>query len=85
MDILQQAGFKNTSEKEVVGKLQCGTAEVYWSMMTEVAAPFVAALSKADEGMQQKIKDEVLDMVNKKYPDGNITMDSSALVIFGEK
>ncbi len=85
MDILQQAGFKNTSEKEVVGKLQCGTAEVYWSMMTEVAAPFVAALSKADEAMQQKIKDEVLDMVNKKYPDGNITMDSSALVIFGEK
>ncbi|MGB5371207.1 MAG: class I SAM-dependent methyltransferase [Flavobacteriaceae bacterium] len=84
-DILQKAGFKKTSEKEVVGKLHCGTAEVYWSMMTEIAAPFVAALGKADEAMQQKIKDEVLEIVHNKYPDGIVAIDSSALVVFGEK
>ncbi|MEK9171971.1 MAG: class I SAM-dependent methyltransferase [Patescibacteria group bacterium] len=84
-DLFQQAGLKHTSEKEIAGKLKCGTADVYWNMMTEVAAPFVAALSKADEAMKEKIKREVYQAVNQKYPDGNILIDSSALVIYGEK
>lgn len=84
-DLFQQAGLKHTSEKEIAGKLKCGTADVYWNMMTEVAAPFVAALSKADGAMKEKIKREVYQAVNQKYPDGNILIDSSALVIYGEK
>ena len=54
-------------------------------MMTEVGAPIVAALSKADDAMKVKIKGEVYQAVNQKYPDGNILIDSSALVIYGEK
>lgn len=84
-DLFQQAGLKNTSEKVVKGQLKCGTAEVYWNMMTEVAAPFVAALSKADEAMKAKIKQEVFQALHEKYPDGNVNIDSSALVIYGEK
>lgn len=84
-NLFQQVGFKNTSEKEVTGKLKSGTADVYWNMLTEVAAPFVAALSKADDAMREKIKREVYQAVNQKYPDGNVMIDSSALVIFGEK
>ena len=84
-DMFEQAGLKNTSEKEVTGKLKCKTAETYWTMMTEVAAPFVAALSKADDAMKEKIKREVYQAVNDKYPDGNVMIDSSALVIYGEK
>lgn len=84
-DLFQQAGLKNTSEKEVTSKLKCGTTDVYWNMMTEVAAPFVAALSKADDTIKEKIKREVYQVVNEKYPDGNITISSSALVIYGEK
>lgn len=84
-DLFKQAGFKNTSEKEVIGKMRCGTADVYWNMMTEVAAPFVAALSKADEVMKEKIKREVYQLVSQKYPEGNVTIDSSAQVIYGEK
>jgi ubiquinone/menaquinone biosynthesis C-methylase UbiE len=84
-DLFQQAGLKNTSEKEVAGKLNCGTTDVYWNMMTEVAAPFVAALSQADDAMKEKIKKEVYQVVSEKYPDGNIVIDSSALVIYGEK
>ena len=53
--------------------------------MTEVAAPVVAALSKADESMSSKIKSEVFQKVNEKYSDGNVMINSSALVIFGEK
>lgn len=84
-ELFQQAGFKNTSEVEVTGKLKCGTTDTYWNMMTEVAAPFVAALSKADDAMREKIKREVYELVNQKYPDGNVNIDSSAFVIYGEK
>jgi hypothetical protein len=54
-------------------------------MMTEVGTPIVAALSNADDGMKEKIKGEVYKTLNQKYSDGNIIMDSSALVIYGEK
>jgi len=84
-DLFQQAGLKNIVQKEVTGKLPCGTADVYWNLMTEVGAPIVAALSKADENMKQTIKDEVLRKVNEKYPYGKVAIDSSAIVIYGEK
>jgi len=85
MDIFQQAGFKNVSEKEVIGKLKCGTAVGLWTMMTEIAAPFSAALNKADDAMKEKIKEEVYEMVNEKYSSENIIMDGSSLIIYGEK
>ncbi len=84
-DLFLQAGLKNISEKEVNGKLNCKTTDVYWNMMTDIGAPIVAALSKADEAMKEKIKKEVYQAVNQKYPDGNILIDSSAIVIYGEK
>lgn len=84
-DLFSQAGLKNVSQIEVSGKLNCKTIDVYWSVMTEVAAPVVAALSKADDAAKEKIKAEVYRAVSQKYPDGNIQIDSSALVICGEK
>ncbi|MGN6532160.1 MAG: class I SAM-dependent methyltransferase, partial [Ginsengibacter sp.] len=84
-ELFNRAGFKNTLVNEVNGKLKCGTGEVYWTMMTEIAAPFVAALSKADDAMHEKIKNEVLELVNQKYPNGNVIIDGNALVIYGEK
>jgi ubiquinone/menaquinone biosynthesis C-methylase UbiE len=83
--LLKQAGFKNISVKEVSGKLNCKTTDVYWNMMTEVGAPIVAALSKADEAMKEKIKKEVYETVNKKFPGNDFSIDSGALVIFGGK
>jgi ubiquinone/menaquinone biosynthesis C-methylase UbiE len=84
-DLFLQAGLKNISQKEVAGKLNSITTDAYWSMMTEVAAPIVAGLSKADEATREKIKREVYQALNLKYPDGNIAIESSALVIYGEK
>ncbi len=84
-DIFLQAGLKNISQKEITGKLNCKTTDVYWNMMTEIGAPIVAALSKADEAMKEKIKKEVYQAVNQKYADGKVFIDSSALVIYGEK
>lgn len=83
-EIFEKAGFKNISEKEVFSKLNSGTTETYWNMMTEVGAPIVAALSKADDAMRQKIKKEVFELVNEKYP-GKVAIDASAMVISAEK
>ena len=84
-DLLIKAGLKNISVREVKGKMSCKTAEMYWEFMTEVGAPIVAALSNADEAMKEKIKREVYQAVNQKFPDGIIEIDSSASVIYAEK
>lgn len=83
-EIFNQAGFKNIQVNEVASKLNTGTVNNYWGMMTEVAAPVVAALSKADDAMRQKIKEQVFEIVSEKYP-GNIAIDANALVISAVK
>lgn len=84
-NIFEQAGFKNITEKEVQTNLTVGTAETYWSMMTEVGAPIVAALSNADEPTIQKIKTEVFDLIHQKYGKQDIVIDGSSIVIAAEK
>jgi ubiquinone/menaquinone biosynthesis C-methylase UbiE len=83
--LFRNAGLSSVTETEVNSKLNCGTAETYWNMMTEVAAPFVAALSNADDTMREKIRNEVYLAVNQKHPESNIAIDASALVVFGVK
>lgn len=83
--MFREAGLKHVSEKEVSGQLRAGTTDNYWNMMTEIGAPIVAALSKADAAMRSRIQSEVYDLVNQKYPDGKVYIDCSALVIYGEK
>ncbi len=83
--IFSQAGLKNISVTEVSGKLNCKTTEVYWNVMTELAAPVVAALGNADDQLRDKIRKEVYQAVNQKYPGQDVMIDSSALVIYGQK
>lgn len=84
-DLFAQAGLKNISQKEVAGKMNCGTADVYWAFTNEVVAPVVAAMAKADDATKEKIKSDVYTAVYNKYPEGNVQIDSSALVITGQK
>lgn len=83
-EIFEKAGFKNVKEKEVASHLNAGTVDTYWNMMTEVGAPIVAALSKADDAMRSKIKKEVYELVNQRYP-GKVAIDTGAIVISAEK
>lgn len=83
--IFYNAGFKNISVTEVEGKFDTGTAEVYWNMMTEVGAPIVAALSKADDELQAKIKNEFFQLLNERFPDDKVVFETSALIFYGEK
>jgi SAM-dependent methyltransferase len=84
-DLFLQEGLENITQKKIAGKMNFKTTDIYWSMMTEVVSLVVATLSKADDDMKEKIKKEVYQALHQKYPDKNILMDSSALVIYGEK
>lgn len=84
-DLFKQAGLKNISEKEVSGKLNTGSTEAYWNFMTEVVAPVVAALSNADAATKEKVRNEVFESVNQRYPNTRVAIDCNALVIYGEK
>ena len=83
--LFSQAGLNNISQIIIPGKLNSKTTDVYWEMMTEVGAPIVAALSNADNAMKEKIKTEVYEIVNEKYLEGNVIIDCSSIVVYGEK
>lgn len=83
-EVLEKAGFKNIAEKPVQSKLDAGSAETYWNMMTEIGAPIVAALSKADKPTVEKIKKEVFEKVKAKYP-GHVAIEAHAIVLKAEK
>lgn len=84
-DLLLKTGFKNISETEIYGKLDCGNAEGYWNFMNEVAGPVAAALSNVDQDVKAKIKAEVIHSIDQKYPEGRTMVDSNAFIIYAEK
>lgn len=83
--IFEKAGLKNVTETAVSTQLKSGDTDTYWNMMTEIAAPFVAAMSKADEATRQKIKKEVYEAINQRFPEGKVMIDAAAIVIAGIK
>lgn len=84
-DLFKQAGLKNISEKEITGKVNYGDNDTYWNFMNDVVAPVVAAMNKADDAMKLKIKKEVFELVDQKYPDKKAALDYGAVIVCGEK
>jgi hypothetical protein len=77
------AGLKDVSEAEIPCELDCGGAQAYWDMMTEIAAPVVAALGTANEATVSAVKTDVLTSMHERHPDGAI--DACGLLIVGVK
>lgn len=81
--LLRDAGLRNVTEKEIVGKVAYESADQYWTMMMEVAAPVVAAMSKVDESTRARIKSDVYAALERSG--GVISLDYSARIISGAK
>jgi len=81
----RKGGLKDIAVKNVAGELSFKSADEYWSFMTEIAAPVVAGLTKADEPTRQKIEATVLDLARKTSPDGKPRLPWSASTISGTK
>ena len=83
-NLFDQLGLKYIVEEEITGKINCSSAEEYWDFMTEIAAPFVGALSNADDESVQRIKEGVINSINERYPD-ETSIDTNGILIYGEK
>lgn len=84
-DLFNQAGFKNITQTSVDSKLKMDSPEVYWSMMTELAAPVMTSLNKTDEETKLKIKNSLFTILSEKNMNGKIELGANAMVIVGEK
>jgi ubiquinone/menaquinone biosynthesis C-methylase UbiE len=83
--IFTDAGLKNISETVIDSSLNMDNNEMFWKMHTEVGAPIVAALNKADEEMKAKIKADTFSRLDEKFSGLAVTPEASALIIYGEK
>lgn len=70
--LFRKAGLQEVTEREVPNVVPVSGPQQYWDMMTEVAAPFVAALSKADAATVEKVKADVLADMAANHPNGRI-------------
>ncbi|HLP39734.1 class I SAM-dependent methyltransferase [Lacibacter sp.] len=83
--LFEEAGLTNITQIELPGKLNCQTADTYWSFASEVVGPVVSALAQADAETKEKIKSEIIQLINQTYPEGNVSINSSAYIISGTK
>lgn len=79
------AGLRDIAEEEVSCDMVIDTPERYWEVMTDIAAPVVAGLAKADEAARERIRVEVLDLAHAFLRDGVVRMPSTATVIVGTR
>lgn len=84
-DAYKVAGLNNIDEAEVSGELEFDSPEQYWIFMTEVAAPVVAGLARADDSTREIIRDAVIDRARQSSAEGKPRFNWSAQVISGEK
>jgi ubiquinone/menaquinone biosynthesis C-methylase UbiE len=83
--VFKDAGLRNIREWEIQGKLDCRSNENYWNFMTEVIAPVVSALNKANNEMRAKIKQDCFELINAKFPDNMTSLDYSAILVSGNR
>lgn len=81
--LFKAAGLQDITEREVPVTLDVSGPQEYWDMMTEVAAPFVAALSGTDAATVAKVKADVIADMTEHYPKGRI--DGMGIVISAVK
>jgi SAM-dependent methyltransferase len=83
--VFAKAGLRDIAEEEVSCDMVIDTPERYWEVMTDIAAPVVAGLAKANEGTREQIRAEVLDLARAFLRDGVVRMPSTATVIVGTR
>ena len=82
---LKQAGFRDVSAQELTWEPAFGTPETYWTSMTEVAAPVVAGLARADSQTRERIRNAVLEAAAAQLREGEVRLSAGAWTIVARK
>ncbi|OWW04703.1 methyltransferase type 11 [Rhizobium sp. R72] len=81
----EEAGLTDLSEEEVSSIMTHESPERYWDFMTDIAAPVVAGLARADAATQAQIRNDVLALARQSTQDGQVQLRSTATVIVGTR
>lgn len=81
--LFKTAGLRDIAEREVPVTLGVSGPREYRDMMTEIAAPFVAALGGADAATVAQVKADVIAAMTERFPKGRI--DGMGIVITAMK
>ncbi|MEO5780937.1 class I SAM-dependent methyltransferase [Arthrobacter sp. PAMC25284] len=77
------AGLVDVSERKISSDMVQPSPETYWEFMTDIAAPVVLGLSKADPAAREMIRSEVFQMLSRYEHDGAIRLRSTAAITAG--
>jgi ubiquinone/menaquinone biosynthesis C-methylase UbiE len=80
-----EAGLRDIEEEEISTFMVHERPEQYWQFMTEIAAPVVAGLAKADAATRDRIQTEVIELAHRSMRDGSVQMLSTATVFVGTR
>jgi SAM-dependent methyltransferase len=80
-----QAGLAEITQEEVSCDLVHDNPDRYWDFMTDVAAPVVAGLARADEPTREAIRAEVLALAHDRMRDGRLELRATATVVAGTR
>lgn len=84
-EVFAEAGLRDIVEEEVACDMVIDTPERYWQFMTEIAAPVVAGLVRADARARERIRAEVLDLASRFLREGGVRMPSAGTVVVGTR
>ena len=83
---LEAAGFSgveaNAFETPVV---KAKNAESYWYGLTAMAGPLVSILAPLSEEQRQSIKNDVVEEISERFPEGPVELSGEVVVASGEK
>lgn len=84
-EVFAEAGLRDIVEEEVACDMVIDTPERYWAFMTDIAAPVVAGLAKADARAREQIRAEVLGLASQFLREGVVRMPSAGTVVVGTR
>ena len=79
------AGLIDVAEHKVSTDMVHESPERYWEFMTDIAAPVVLGLARADEETRELIRSDVFQMLGRYEHDGAIRLRSTATVVAGTR
>src|SRR6185312_6966262 len=83
--LLEGAGFKEIAERQVGGQVVYGSADHYWSIMTEVSGSAAALLAKADPAKRELIRQDLYAQIAKHAPFGPVRFEYGAILATARK
>jgi len=83
--IFREAGLHDVAESDVRGSLELDSGGDYWSLLTEVSAPVVAALAGVDDATSDRIRAATIEKAQAFEKEGKLSLPYHARCVVGTR